>query len=149
MAKSNNEPGFHSCENKGFQITFQNGWTISVQFGVGNYCARKDYSAPFGAERRERLVHSPNAEIAIWNKDNHWISFGNDTVLGNVTPDEVALWIAEITQWGEGVPKGLTGVDMSVEAIRARSEAAQKEWNDYQASIVIEEMEKDREDISN
>ena len=25
--------GFTSNSNKGFQITFENGWTISVQFG--------------------------------------------------------------------------------------------------------------------
>jgi hypothetical protein len=29
---------FKSTENKGFQMTFENGWTISVQFGYGNYC---------------------------------------------------------------------------------------------------------------
>jgi len=27
-----------STENKGFHLTFQNGYTISVQFGRGNYC---------------------------------------------------------------------------------------------------------------
>jgi hypothetical protein len=29
---------FKSTNNKGFQMTFENGWTISVQFGYGNYC---------------------------------------------------------------------------------------------------------------
>jgi len=36
-----NKKGFLSCENKGFQITFDNGMTMSVQWGVGNYCSRR------------------------------------------------------------------------------------------------------------
>jgi hypothetical protein len=29
---------FRACENKGFHVTFQNGWTVSVQWGSMNYC---------------------------------------------------------------------------------------------------------------
>lgn len=67
----------------GFQITFENGNTISVQFGWGNYCENRDESKPTCVD----------AEIAIWNSDNKWYDFGSDTVQGWCTPNEVAEWI--------------------------------------------------------
>ena len=37
---------------KGFQMTFANGWTASVQFGYGNYCERRNNEfADFGAHK--------------------------------------------------------------------------------------------------
>ena len=85
---------FNICHNKGFQITFANGNTISVQFGKGNYCkpadgrGRYDDDPEFGAE-------AESAEVAAWPKlrgegtcDN-WYSFGCDQVQGYLTPDEV------------------------------------------------------------
>ena len=33
---------FVSTHNKGFQMTFENGFRISVQWGIGNYCQRKE-----------------------------------------------------------------------------------------------------------
>ena len=33
---------FNSTHNKGFRMTFENGFSISVQWGPGNYCERKD-----------------------------------------------------------------------------------------------------------
>lgn len=55
---------FRSTENKGFQLTFANGWTISVQFGKGNYCnGNRDKSDNFN--RTQSIVESVDAEIAI------------------------------------------------------------------------------------
>ena len=67
----------------GFQITFANGNTISVQFGMGNYCKNK----------HESKKSCENAEIAIWNSDNVWYNFESDQVLGYISADEVAKWI--------------------------------------------------------
>lgn len=67
----------------GFKMTFENGNTISVQWGSGNYCTDRDKS------QRETLT----AEIAIWDKDNRWHNFGNDQVKGWCGADEVAKWI--------------------------------------------------------
>ena len=85
--------------NKGFQVTFENGWTVSVQFGPGNYCQRRsdhsgdyvDYNAPQGQEHWE----STTAEIAAW-KDGKWHNFGTDTVDGWVRPAEVLEFMTEI-----------------------------------------------------
>ena len=92
---------FASNRNKGFAMTFKNGWTISVQWGVGNYCdagsakAAKDYDEP---TKRESWT-SETAEIAIWDKDNNWYNFERDTVKGYCTPDEVAEWISIVAAW--------------------------------------------------
>lgn len=87
MFKINNHPKGNGDFNKdvpsGFQITFENGNTISVQFGYGNYCDNRD----------ESKSESTTAEIAIWNKDGEWYDFGSDTVKGWCTPDEVGEFI--------------------------------------------------------
>ena len=58
---------FRIINSKGFHISFPNGWTISVQFGIGNYCGlypydSREYDAPAKSDRWE----SPDAEVAYW-----------------------------------------------------------------------------------
>lgn len=61
---------FRSTENRGFQMTFANGYTISCQFGAGNYC--DNYARKFASDYRfqEELckpIHScANCEVAIF-----------------------------------------------------------------------------------
>ena len=70
----------------GFQMTFENGWTVSVQFGKINYISD-----------RENIGDSIDAEIAAWDKDGNWYSFdGHQNVKGWVKPDEVADFIVKI-----------------------------------------------------
>jgi hypothetical protein len=79
----------------GFTMKFANGWTISVQWHDGAYTSREDrglegpYRPEYGTE-----VSSPDAEIAIWDKNGEWYDFGSDQVQGYCTTDEVAQWIA-------------------------------------------------------
>ena len=79
---------FSAVENEfhnGFQMKFENGWTISVQFGRGNY-NDKDNST---------------AEIAIWDGEGNWYDFPDDgqQVKGWVNADEVADWIHRVSKW--------------------------------------------------
>ena len=56
---------FRAC-NKGFQISFDNGYTVSVMFGYNNYCAnRRDETI-----RNAPETTSPNAEFAVFETDN-------------------------------------------------------------------------------
>ena len=72
--------------HKGFHMTFENGWTVSVQFGKQNY-----------ASNRENTDESLDAEIAAWDKDGNWHKFANgDTVFGYEHPNDVAESIAMI-----------------------------------------------------
>ena len=84
---------FKSTGNKGFSMTFENGLTISVQFGHGNYCSNHNNLKLFGNELKQQLVESNTAEIAIWDKNNNWFNFGHDQVKGWCSANEVAEWI--------------------------------------------------------
>ncbi len=70
----------------GFRMKFENGNTISVQFGCGNYCDNK----------RESQDNCKNAEIAIWHENgtDYWFdNEPNKIAIGWQTADEVAKWI--------------------------------------------------------
>lgn len=89
---------FKSTRNKGFQMTFENGWTISVHFGYGNYCENNRHPDGWDFSTKEELVKSGDAEIAIWDNTGEWYNFGTDTVKGWCTPNEVADWISKVAQ---------------------------------------------------
>jgi hypothetical protein len=84
---------FCTNSNKGFTMRFDNEMVISVQWGTGNYCERRSFSTEIMPEMKQRTVESITAEIAIWDKDGTWFSFGSDTVKGWVDANEVAKWI--------------------------------------------------------
>jgi hypothetical protein len=91
---------FRITDGKGFQITFENGWTVSVQFGPGNYISNRDlnsFSAKSYSEKNREFGErgSPDAEIAAWDKNGEWMRFfeNNDSVKGWVSADEVAAFI--------------------------------------------------------
>lgn len=91
---------FTITQGKGFHLTFANGWTVSVQWGAGNYCdnyGSRDYAAPAPSSR--------TAEVAAWDADGTWLSFGSayHTVEGYKTTDEVVNFIANIA----GLPASL------------------------------------------
>lgn len=71
----------------GFHITFENGWTVSVQFGSINYCARRTIEKKLATKLEDN--ESATAEIAAWDSDNNWYDFGNDKVLGWQSPKDV------------------------------------------------------------
>lgn len=90
---------FTATQNKGFSMTFENGLTVSVQWGTGNYCEKRSFSAPYNGEMENQIWSSENAEIAIWDRNNAWYDFGSDQVKGWVTTDEVAEWIYKVSHW--------------------------------------------------
>ena len=80
---------FVATENKGFAMTFENGFGISVQWGTMNYCEKKNLGAEYKDEMKTPRWESRTAEIAIY-KDKKFIDIGDDTVIGWLSPDEVA-----------------------------------------------------------
>lgn len=86
---------FKITGGKGFHMTFDNGWTASVQWGFGNYCDNyntldsrsstlSDVAAAKGCK---------TAEIAAWDKGGTMYNFGADEVKGYVTPNEVLMFL--------------------------------------------------------
>ena len=85
---------FETTMNKGFMMQFENGFKISVQWGVGNYCTRK-MDGDFKESMNQDHWESATAEIAVFGKDGNMIPLTkHDTVAGWLTTDEVAKVIA-------------------------------------------------------
>jgi hypothetical protein len=74
---------------RGFQMTFDNGNTVSVQWGAGNSCANRSDDLGYSKSN----LDSPDAEIAAWDSDDNWYEFENGPVDGRCTPNEVAAFI--------------------------------------------------------
>ena len=101
-------PKFVATQNKGFGITFQNGFGVSVQWGTGNYCEKKNLGADSDEEMKTKRWESRSAEIAVY-KDEKFIDIGDDTVIGWLTPDEVAKAIEIVSGYQGQTMTGMTG----------------------------------------
>jgi len=90
---------FRIKSSKGFHITFENGYTVSVQFGPGNYC--DNYDARIGIDEKKCGAEgSTTAECAVWGRDEDLIDYQEtgDTVSPRMTTAEVLQllnWAAE------------------------------------------------------
>ena len=92
---------FRITGGKGFHITFENGYTVSVQFGAGNYC--DNYKEPIESMAKNLVdsrgqVSSSDAEVGVWQADGGLIEmpdFDGDRVGGWRTPDQVL----ELLNW--------------------------------------------------
>lgn len=78
---------FRICDQKGFHITFENGYTVSVQFGPGNYSDNYDLS---GIDHYGKPVPpSSTAETALLGPNGEFIEYKGDDVQGRQTPEDV------------------------------------------------------------
>jgi len=87
--------------NKGFQMAFENGNTVSVQWGPMNYCDPTDErgrSAPMSAPMESDCWGAKSVEVAAWDSDGNWHNFGGDTVRGWLTAEEVADFIIFVSK---------------------------------------------------
>jgi len=84
---------FKITDRKGFQMTFANGYTVSVQFGYGNYSANRDEQA-YGEDAKP----SRTAEFAAWDASGKWVRFDGEDgdVIGYITPDEAMARMNEV-----------------------------------------------------
>lgn len=95
---------FKITDGKGFHITFANGWTASVQWGLGSYSSNGRMPERMGVRdftEQQRIAGkrgSTTAEIAFWHGDGSLRSFPDwgDEVKGYVSADEVATFLATV-----------------------------------------------------
>ena len=92
-----------SVNRKGFAVTFQNGYEVSVAFGVGNYCSNKSE-----LKRGFNSVICENAEIMVFKAgtnmpvniseiiDNGKLS-SDGLTFGWALPNEFAELLAKIS----------------------------------------------------
>ena len=94
---------FISTQNKGFNMTFENGISISVQWGVGNYCSRKN-DGEFDLPMKDDCWEATSAEIMISSGSSNGIlaALGTgDMVAGWLSADQVAECISVCSQAGD------------------------------------------------
>lgn len=88
---------FNVTQHKGVRIRFKNGYSVSIQWGPGNYCKlpdnvdRYDFYAPKNTDH----WRADTAEIAIFDPNDKWATryfFPDhcDDVIGHLTAEEVA-----------------------------------------------------------
>jgi hypothetical protein len=76
----------------GFQMTFDNGCTISVQFSKFNYSDQ-------GKTTAEVAAWNGNGDWMMWNEDNWNVLTNGDTdVMPRQTTDDVAMLISELVK---------------------------------------------------
>ncbi len=95
---------FRNTMGKGFQLTFANGNTISVQWGKGNYCENhfKDIAME-GVNLWGYSLDSKDAEVAVWDKDGNWTTKDfipdlSDDVAGGLSADEVLALMVKVAK---------------------------------------------------
>jgi len=89
---------FTATTNKGFRMKFDNGFSISVQWGSMNYCERRNYSDDYKSELGENFIESADAEIAVIDSKGGMLAIGeHDTVIGWLSTDKVSKVIAIVS----------------------------------------------------
>ena len=94
---------FVATRNKGFAMTFDNNYTISVQWGTENYCEKKHTNGTFGTHPTDPMEHkrwdSLSAEIAVFEGEEmiNISTDGVDAVIGWLGTDDVAKIIAIVS----------------------------------------------------
>ena len=88
---------FVATRNKGFAMTFNNGFTISVQWGTENYCEKRHTTIHPTDPMEHKRWDSLSAEIAVFDNEG-MISIGDtDEVLGWCSAEDVAKYIAIVS----------------------------------------------------
>lgn len=92
---------FRITQKKGFHLTFPNGYTVSVQFGPGNYCDH--YDGDFNKAAELASQGSKTAECAVWGPDGKFFTpppeWGDD-VRGYMPPADVLA----LLNWAASLP---------------------------------------------
>lgn len=97
---------FVSTMRKGFHMTFENGLTVSVQWGAGNYCDNhfpKDMDFTFSKD-----AESDTAEVAVIDQRDEFIDpqqffsyeiSSDGMVAGYLDPSQVVELLANVRDW--------------------------------------------------
>ena len=95
---------FESCSNKGFRITFANGYALSVQWGPINYCTNRDINANWdiAMSAKDGLWESETAEVAVYDPDNTIIDMDDNQVHGHVHADGIVDLMTLVAEGNEG-----------------------------------------------
>jgi len=93
----NKEKAFRITEGKGFHMSFDNGLTVSVQWGYGNYSDNRNI------EINHNNLESSCAEVLVYysegEQENCTEMFGMKDCDGWVSAERVAKLIYDVSIW--------------------------------------------------
>jgi hypothetical protein len=86
---------FRATLNKGFQLTYKNGWTVSIQWGPTNYSDRRDPNLDMHEPLRAPggVWEAKTAEAWSWVGD---FTHTDGEPRSNLTPQEVTDYMVEV-----------------------------------------------------
>jgi len=99
---------FRTNSNKGFFMAFDNGFGISVQWGITNYCSAKnlseftfdvDIEMKGNSKGFRNAWESNTAEIAVFKGEKMMSVGDNEEVIGWLTTDDVAKVIEIVSKY--------------------------------------------------
>jgi hypothetical protein len=79
-------------DGKGVHFTLDNGLTISIQIGRGNYCQNYDFPS-YEIGSKNPLPASETAEIAVWANDDAMIDIQDECIKAYVPVDSVLRYV--------------------------------------------------------
>ena len=107
-----------TCMRKGIHLDLAGGWTVSIQWGPFNYCGDYPNNPKMLADDADKQADaSEDCEIAIWDKNDRWINFGEDQVKGFVPVSKILWFVLWLDQCAH---------EWSFEDVQAR---AQRDFN--------------------
>lgn len=87
--------GFKICDGKGFHIGLRNGFTVSIQFGRGNYC--EHHRNPNWGLPEEGSSY--DAETAVFTPDGKsFVKVNGDEVQGWQSPEDVVRLLTAVAR---------------------------------------------------
>jgi len=79
---------------RGYHVIFENGYTLSIQFGFGTYSTNYDLR-PTTNKDVNYENNTSTVEIAVWDKNRNWIGFeGGDNVFGYLPLEKISEFVS-------------------------------------------------------
>ena len=96
--------------DRGFRLTLPNGYTLSIQYGFGNYCERRSAHPGDSEEPEPYSIESRDFELAVFYPDEKFKSIDksfvqlteHDAVMGYIPFSLLGDIIAMISRWPSG-----------------------------------------------
>ena len=76
-------------DNKGFSITLDNGYSVSVQFGPGNYGSNRELDPMTRDYANNNGLTATTAETALLGPDGNFVEYDGDDVQGYRTVNDI------------------------------------------------------------
>jgi hypothetical protein len=86
----------HPLVSKGVQLKLENGYTVSIQWGTGNYCQNYGHRPKSSGEL---LPESETAETAVIDAVGNFVSYKGNDVQARQTVEDVIQTLALVASW--------------------------------------------------